>query len=63
MKNWKTTACGILTIIGSVCALLVPALDGDPKTNPDFQTHATLIVTALAGLGLIAASDKKPPQQ
>lgn len=56
-RSWKTTTAGILTVLGSLFLLIAPVLDGDPKTQPDFQTHGTVILTALAGLGLLAAKD------
>lgn len=56
-RNWKTTTAGVLTALGSLFFLIAPAIDDDPKTQPDFQTHGTLILTALAGLGLLAAKD------
>ena len=48
MKNWKTTAAGILMLCGSLSAIWVP-----PKYLP--QINAT--ITAISACGLIAAKD------
>lgn len=53
-KNWRTTAAGVLTIVGVLVMVLRPLLDGDPATNPDFGAAYTQF---MLGLGLITAGD------
>lgn len=49
--SWKTTAMGILMIVGALCTAGVTALQGHAV---DFSTTATAIG---GGLGLLAAKD------
>jgi hypothetical protein len=57
MKNWKTTAIGILILISVLCKATIAVMDNDPNTNPDISS----IIGALAGLGLMAAKDNNNP--
>lgn len=55
MKSWKTTACGILTIVASAITLIaLPLLDGKPETLPQYEAFGALILPAL---GLLFARD------
>lgn len=56
MKNWKTTALGISTILAAVASIVQAALDNDPATNPDITVAVAAI---MSGLGLIFAKDAK----
>ena len=55
MSSWKTTVCGILSIIAAAATLIaIPLLDADPLTVPNY----TAFVAALtAGIGLLYARD------
>ena len=53
--SWKTTLCGILTIISSAITLIgMPLLDSDPLTVANYEAF---IAAAVAGVGLILARD------
>lgn len=52
--NWKTTVCGIATILAAVGSAVAAFLDGNAATNPDWT--ATLAAVT-AGFGLIFAKD------
>lgn len=52
--NWKTTVCGIATILAAVGSAVAAFLDGNPTTNPEWT--ATLAAVT-AGFGLIFAKD------
>ncbi|MCX7804795.1 MAG: hypothetical protein N3A38_06340 [Planctomycetota bacterium] len=55
MKSWKTTLCGILSVIASGITLVVlPLLDADPATVPNWGAFAAALT---AGVGLILARD------
>jgi hypothetical protein len=54
MKNWKTTATGICTILVIVSNAALAVLDGDPTTVPDI---AGAVAGIIAALGLIFAKD------
>jgi hypothetical protein len=54
MKSWKTTALGILTVLGALSAAGLALLDGDPETVPNWTAVGTAIT---AGVGLIFARD------
>ena len=54
MKNWRTSAFGIVTVLVAVLSAAKALLDGDPTTNPDL---AVLIASLMAGAGLLAAKD------
>jgi hypothetical protein len=58
MASWRTTALGILMILGALVAVAKPLIDGDPATNPDFGLAFT---TIMGGIGLIAAKDHSTP--
>jgi len=51
-KSWRTSAAGWLTLIGAVCTAVVQFINGEA---PDI----TVILAALAGVGLLAARDQK----
>jgi hypothetical protein len=51
--NWKTTALGVATVLGSVASIAKALLSGEPV---DFAFHIAAIT---AGLGLIVAKDAK----
>ena len=55
-ENWKTTAMGLLTIIGAVVMAARALLDGDDATNVNIE--ATLAAITL-GIGMIMGSDAK----
>lgn len=56
MNSYKTTAGGLLALVGSLITLcLVPQFDGDPATIPAWGEWVTLALPI--GLGLIAARD------
>ena len=56
MKNWRTTLLGL----SSIGAVIMPAvqlmLDGDPKTNPDWNL---VFAQCSAGIGLILAREQR----
>ena len=54
MKSWKTTILGVLTIATAVFGAVMALIDGNPATNPNWET---LIAAITAGIGLIAAKD------
>lgn len=56
MKNWKTTALGISTILAAVASVIQAALDNDHSTNPDITVAVAAI---MSGIGLIFAKDSK----
>jgi hypothetical protein len=50
IRNWKTTICGIVTILAPIAVLIWPQ-------------HAvifTTVISAFTGAGLISAADAKP---
>jgi hypothetical protein len=50
IRHWKTTICGIVTIVAPIAVLIWPQ-------------HALLfssIISAVTGAGLISAADAKP---
>lgn len=59
MKSWRTTACGILTLIGSAIPLAIAALDGDPNTVVDMTEVGTLLMGIAAAFGFSVARDNK----
>jgi hypothetical protein len=48
MKSWKTTVCGVLTLIAALAPIWAP-----PETSRKIQQSAMLVV----GCGLLAAKD------
>lgn len=55
MNSWKTTVCGILSIIAAAATLVaIPLLDQDPLTVPNWTAF---VAAATAGIGLILARD------
>ena len=56
MKNWKTTALGISTILAAIASVIQAVLDNDHSTNPDITVAVAAI---MSGLGLIFAKDAK----
>lgn len=53
-RNWKTTVCGVLMIVGALCGAGVALLDGDPSTAPNLTL---IIATITAGVGLSLSKD------
>jgi hypothetical protein len=56
MKNWRTTALGILSIAACVISVASTLLSGG---HVDFNAAIGCVATALTGLGLIHAADAK----
>jgi len=56
MTSWRTTATGVLMILGAVIAIGKPLLDNDPVTLPNWEAAYAAII---AGIGFIAARDQK----
>jgi len=56
MSSWRTTATGVLMILGAVVAIGKPLLDNDPVTLPNWEAAYAAII---AGIGLILARDQK----
>lgn len=54
MKNPKTTAIGILLIVGTLCGVGVQLLRGEAV---DLEATIAAIVAGLGGLGLVLAKD------
>lgn len=55
MASWKTTLCGILSILAAGITLVgIPLLDADPLTEANWTAFGTAVV---AGVGLIFARD------
>ncbi|CAK0780994.1 conserved hypothetical protein [Gammaproteobacteria bacterium] len=54
MRNWKTTTAGISTIIAALAGAIALVVDGDPKTNPQWELVVGAVIT---GLGLVLAKD------
>jgi len=52
--SWKTTSAGLASIMSGLGQILWAILDGNPQTNPDWNTSIPLILT---GLGLLFARD------
>lgn len=52
--SWKTTVVGILLAVDGILHAATALLDGDPMTNPDWNTVVALCVAAL---GLVFAKD------
>jgi len=53
--SWKTSVLGWLVLIGSVISGGIGLLDSDPATTFNINE----IITAMGGVGLIAARDDK----
>lgn len=56
--TFKTTACGILTIVGSISISVASYLK--TGTIPDVGSLLTTVTVALVGMGLIKAADATP---
>lgn len=55
MNSWKTTVCGIISILSAVATLIaIPLLDADPLTVPNWTAAGAAI---MAGVGLLLARD------
>lgn len=55
MNSWKTTLCGILSIVAAgVTLIAIPLLDQDPLTVPNYTAFVAAIT---AGIGLLFARD------
>jgi len=57
MKDWKTTVCGILTIVAAFANAGAELAQNKPVSFP------VLIAAVTTGIGLIKASDSKPAAQ
>ena len=54
MKSWKTTMLGVLTIATAIFGAVMALIDGNPATNPNYET---VIAAITAGIGLIFSKD------
>lgn len=52
MKDWKTTVCGILTIVGALCTAGIAAIHGQSTAAIGALTTGIPV-----GVGLIKAAD------
>lgn len=50
VRNWRTTVLGISAICVAMLNALSAMLDGNPATNPDWNTMIPLVVTGVLGL-------------
>lgn len=57
MKDWKTSAAGVATILGGLCNAALELYQHKPVNLP------VLFSTITAGAGLIKASDSKPAEK
>lgn len=62
--NWKTTAAGVVTLIGSLGEFLVTlatainaVIDGDPATIADFGAIKSSFALVVLGFGLVFSKD------
>ncbi|HEY3972304.1 MAG TPA: hypothetical protein VGM18_04820 [Candidatus Sulfotelmatobacter sp.] len=53
MKDWKTTAAGVATIVGALCATALKVYNHQPVDVP------VLLGSLTAGVGLIKAADSR----
>lgn len=58
-KSWRTTAAGILALVGSAIPLVIAMIDGDPATVVDMNEVGVLIMGIFTALGFNAARDNK----
>lgn len=57
MTSWRTTVCGVLAaLVGGINCLVIPWLDGNPATTPDWVAFGTIFATAV---GLAFARDNR----
>ena len=54
--SWRTTAMGVLAILGAFIGAATALLDGNDATKVDYPTLAAAVA---AGWGLIQARDNK----
>lgn len=54
-SSWRTTACGIVSIVSIISAAAVLYLDVDPATSPDLAAVAEKVVGILVGMGILSA--------
>jgi hypothetical protein len=54
MRNWKTTAAGLLVVIGAACSQAVAVLDGNPETVANWNL---VLASIPAAFGFIFAKD------
>lgn len=52
--SWKTTSLGMATMVIAIGQAIQALLDGNPQTNPNYETVATAVA---AGIGLMFARD------
>lgn len=58
MKDKKTTAAALVTLIGALCTLVIaPLVDGNDATAPQWAVFAPIASACLMGF---LASDSKP---
>lgn len=58
-QSWRTTACGVLAVIGAVCVALTAMLDDDPATKVDVASIIKMVggllgAVGIGGIGLFA---------
>jgi divalent metal cation (Fe/Co/Zn/Cd) transporter len=56
MKNWRTTLLGLFSIASVIMSAVQLMIDGDPKTNPDWNL---VFAQCSAGVGLILAREQR----
>ena len=62
MNSWKTTVCGILSLVAAGITLVaVPMLDADPATLPQWGAFGAAIAAAM-GLWFARDNDKSSEQ-
>lgn len=59
-RNWKTTAAGVLAILGAAFTAGAAILDDDPTTEPNWALVLGLL--GAGGAGLVAADAPKKPR-
>jgi hypothetical protein len=50
MKSWQTTAAGVATIIAIASGAIRLLADGNPETNPDWNTVIGGLTAGIIGL-------------
>ena len=55
--SWRTTLCGVGTILLTIGAGMLALFDDDPQTVFDLTAAISALTTALIGMGLLAARD------
>ena len=57
--NWKTTTVAVLAAVTAVLGAASAMLDGDPATNPNWDTTMTAVIVAI-GLFFARDADDNP---